>query len=107
LLNSNQFNCVRKIGKGGFGHVLLATKATSSSVSYAIKCLSKKKMIKDPQLKKSLVQEINTMASLDHPNIVKLYKTFEGNHFNIQRETGISWSCSTVILAIYTQYRAK
>jgi serine/threonine protein kinase len=35
-------------------------------------------MIKDPQLKKSLAQEINTMAALDHPNIVKLYKTFEG-----------------------------
>ena len=52
LLNSKQFNCVRKIGKGGFGHVLLATKATSSSVSYAIKCLSKKKMIKD--LKKKI-----------------------------------------------------
>lgn len=56
ILNSNQFNCVRKAGKGGFGHVLLATKATSSASFYAIKCLSKKKMIKDPQLKKSLVQ---------------------------------------------------
>jgi serine/threonine protein kinase len=77
ILNSNQFNCVRKIGKGGFGHVLLATKATSSSTFYAIKCLSKKKMIKDPQLKKSLVQEINTMATLDHPSIVKLHRTFE------------------------------
>jgi serine/threonine protein kinase len=64
ILNANQFNCVRKIGKGGFGHVMLATKATSSSSYYAIKCLSKKKMIKDPQLKKGLVQEINTMASL-------------------------------------------
>ena len=80
ILNNKQFNCVRKIGKGGFGHVLLATKATSSTVFYAIKCLSKKKMIKDPQLKKSLIQEINTMASLEHPNIVKLYKTFEGTY---------------------------
>lgn len=56
ILNANQFNCVRKIGKGGFGHVMLATKATSSSVFYAIKCLSRKKMIRDPQLKKSLIQ---------------------------------------------------
>jgi len=79
ILNANQLNCVRKIGKGGFGHVLLATKATSSSTFYAIKCLSRKKMIKDPQLKKSLIQEINTMAALEHPNIVKLYKTFEGS----------------------------
>ena len=71
---------MRKIGKGGFGHVLLATKATSSSSFYAIKCLSKKKMIKDPQLKKGLIQEVNTMASLEHSNIVKLFKTFEGRH---------------------------
>ena len=56
--------------------MLLATKATSSSVFYAIKCLSKKKMIRDPQLKKSLIQEINTMAALEHPHIVKLYRTF-------------------------------
>ena len=34
-------------------------------------------MIKDPQLKRFLLQEINTMAMLDHPNIVKLLKTFE------------------------------
>ena len=58
--------------------MLLATKATSSSTYYAIKCISKRKMIKDPQLKRFLLQEINTMAMLDHPNIVKLLKTFEG-----------------------------
>jgi serine/threonine protein kinase len=68
--------------------VLLATKATSSSVFYAIKCLSKKKMIRDPQLKKSLIQEINTMAALEHPHIVKLFRTFEGTPFPIQRATG-------------------
>ena len=37
---------------------------------------SKKKMIKDPQLKRFLLQEINTMALLNHGNIVKLLKTF-------------------------------
>ena len=102
-----QFNCVRKIGKGGFGHVLLATKATSSSTFYAIKCLSKKKMIKDPLLKKSLIQEINTMASLDHPNIVKLYKTFEGNSTLIQRETGTFSCSSTAIWEIFTLFRVS
>lgn len=76
ILNNNQYNSIRKLGKGGFGHVLLATKATSSSTYYAIKCISKKKMIKDPQLKKFLIQEINTMAMLNHNNIVKLLKTF-------------------------------
>ena len=76
ILNSNGYNAVRRLGKGGFGHVLLATKATSSSTCYAVKCISKKKMIKDPQLKRFLLQEINTMALLNHVNIVKLLKTF-------------------------------
>ena len=107
ILNSNQFNCVRKIGKGGFGHVLLATKATSSSTFYAIKCLSKKKMIKDPQLKKSLIQEINTMAALQHPNIVKLYKTFEGTPNITQTEIGTSQSWNIAIWAIFTPYKAN
>jgi len=45
-------------------------------------------MIRDPQLKKSLIQEINTMAALEHPHIVKLFRTFEGTPFPIQRATG-------------------
>ena len=56
ILNCNGYNTVRRLGKGGFGHVLLATKATSSSTCYAVKCISKKKMIKDPQLKRFLLQ---------------------------------------------------
>jgi hypothetical protein len=35
-------------------------------------------MIKDPQLRKFLSREITTMASLDHVNVVKLIRTFEG-----------------------------
>lgn len=107
ILNANQFNCVRKIGKGGFGHVLLATKATSSLTFYAIKCLSRKKMIKDPQLKKSLIQEINTMAALEHPNIVKLYKTFEGSSHIKQKPIGTFLSWSIVIWVIFTPSRAN
>ena len=83
ILNNNGYNAVRRLGKGGFGHVLLATKATSSSTCYAVKCISKKKMIKDPQLKRFLLQEINTMAMLSHCNIVKLLKTFECTVFPI------------------------
>lgn len=56
ILNSNQYNAIRRLGKGGFGHVLLATKSTSSAVQYAIKCISKRKMIKDPQLRRFLSQ---------------------------------------------------
>lgn len=70
--------------------MLLATKATSSSTHYAVKCISKRKMIKDPQLKRFLLQEVNTMALLDHPHVVKLLKTFEGNSPPTQRAIGTS-----------------
>jgi len=64
-------------------------------------------MIKDPQLKKGLIQEVNTMASLEHTNIVKLFKTFEGIHHLIQKETGTSSSWSIAIWAIFTIFRAN
>lgn len=88
ILNNNHYNCVRRLGKGGFGHVLLATKATSSLSYYAVKCISKKKMAKDAQLKRFLFNEINTMALVDHPNVVKLFKTFEGRSCVTQRASG-------------------
>lgn len=47
-------------------------------------------MIKDPHLKRFLLQEINTMAILNHPNIVKLLKTFEGNSHSMQKQIGTS-----------------
>ena len=61
--------------------MLLATKSTSSAIQYAIKCISKRKMIKDPQLRRFLSQEVSTMAMLDHPNIVKLLKTIEDSEW--------------------------
>lgn len=102
ILNTNGYNTVRRLGKGGFGHVLLATKSTSSTTCFAVKCISKKKMIKDQQLKRFLLQEINTMAILNHPNIVKLLKTFEGSLCLIQKEIGISWFWSIATWATST-----
>lgn len=42
------------------------------------------------------------MAILNHPNIVKLLKTFEGSCCLIQKENGISWSWSTATWATST-----
>lgn len=46
---------------------------------YSVKCINKKQFAKKPYLVKYIEQEIQSMRELDHPNIVKLTRTFEGN----------------------------
>jgi len=45
--------------------------------SYAVKCVAKKFVACGNKLQK----EVNIMLALDHPNIVKLYQTFEDSRF--------------------------
>jgi NIMA (never in mitosis gene a)-related kinase len=81
ILEKNDYTVVRKLGKGGFGHVLLANKFTTCTNSYAIKCISLKKCAKDQHLKQSIAQETRAMSSLDHQHIVRLENNFSGNFF--------------------------
>ena len=69
---------MRKIGKGGFGHVVLATRFTSSMNFYAIKCISMKANSKDPNYKRYVEREIKTMCEFKHQNIVHLQHAFQG-----------------------------
>lgn len=52
VLEKWNYQTIRKIGKGGYGHVVLASKFTNSMSFYAIKCLSLKSSSKDANLKK-------------------------------------------------------
>lgn len=53
VLEKWNYQTIRKIGKGGFGHVVLASKfMTSSTNFYAIKCFSLKNNSKDANVKK-------------------------------------------------------
>lgn len=56
ILEKCHYETVRKIGKGGFGHVLLTSKFTTSANFYAIKCISLKKCAKEPKIKSFIEQ---------------------------------------------------
>jgi len=63
----------RKIGEGTYGAVVRGTHKATSKVR-AIKVIAKTQMVKNiEQFKK----EIAIMKMMDHPNIIKLFETFE------------------------------
>ena len=66
------FNEDQTLGTGSFGKVILGTQ-NDSKIQRAIKIIDKED-IDDP---KSFVNEIEILKTLDHPNIIKLYETYE------------------------------
>ena len=66
------FNEDQTLGTGSFGKVILGTQK-DSKIQRAIKIIDKED-IDDP---KSFVNEIEILKTLDHPNIIKLYETYE------------------------------
>lgn len=76
ILQKLHFEVIRNIGKGSFGHVLLASKFSSSIKYYAIKCISLKKCAKDPNLKRNVAEEIKAMSAVDHSNVIRYIDSF-------------------------------
>eukprot|EP00440_Ansanella_granifera_P051436 gb/GFBE01055759.1/.p1 GENE.gb/GFBE01055759.1/~~gb/GFBE01055759.1/.p1 ORF type:complete len:502 (+),score=158.15 gb/GFBE01055759.1/:1-1506(+) len=62
----------KKIGEGSYGSVCIATKKAGGQ-KRAVKMLSKQQMKNVEKFK----EEIRIMKLLDHPNIVKLFETFQ------------------------------
>ena len=66
------YECINQLGKGGYGKVY-QVKSKITGKMYACKKLSKldiKNLIK-------FRREIDILMKTDHPNIIKLYETFE------------------------------
>mmetsp|Transcript_5076 Transcript_5076/g.11879 ORF Transcript_5076/g.11879 Transcript_5076/m.11879 type:complete len:508 (-) Transcript_5076:324-1847(-) len=63
---------VKQLGEGGYGVVVMATNKATGAIR-AVKKISKKRV----RNLKGLRQEIEVMKMTDHPNIVKLYETYE------------------------------
>lgn len=82
ILKKNNLHPLKKLGKGAFSFVFSVEKIELKSADnevYSVKCINKKQFAKKPYLVKYIEQEIQSMRELDHPNIVKLTRTFEGN----------------------------
>ena len=70
------YNFIKEIGHGSYGHVYRCQNISTGNV-YACKKFDKK-LIKN---KTRLKTEINLLRELDHPNIIKLYETFEDKQY--------------------------
>merc|ERR1712166_1125335 len=62
------------LGEGAFGEVRLCTHRTTSE-KRAVKVLRKEAMNKEET--DAMLNEINILAGLDHPNVVKIFEYFE------------------------------
>ncbi len=78
-LKKNNLHPLKKLGKGAFSFVFSVEKIELKSPEnevYSVKCINKKQFAKKPYLVKYIEQEIQSLRDLDHPNIVKLSRTF-------------------------------
>jgi CRP-like cAMP-binding protein len=63
------------LGEGAFGRVMLAQDPASEEL-FALKQMSKARIVKTGQ-KKNVLNEKAIMMRLDHPHIIRLFKTFQ------------------------------
>lgn len=74
----------KPLGNGHFGVVRLGTLINGPSTKYAIKTIDKQKVKKELHL---LKRELEILKTLDHPNIVKFYETYQDeNYFHLVME---------------------
>ena len=70
---------IKFLGKGAFGEVYLSQK-TNSNKYFATKKIDRK-IADRPKLKKYLINEINILKTLNHPNIVRLEEVKKNDEF--------------------------
>ena len=63
------------LGNGAFGKVRLFSDKNCPDLKYAIKTIKKEDMAKE--LYCFLIDEVNILSEMDHPNIVKYYESYE------------------------------
>ncbi|OAD05302.1 hypothetical protein MUCCIDRAFT_13818, partial [Mucor lusitanicus CBS 277.49] len=68
------YTFIRQVGQGKFSRVMLSTHCLTKK-QVAVKIIDKR--VHDYRVMSRLVREISLMEALDHPNIVRLYETYE------------------------------
>ncbi|CAK0845421.1 unnamed protein product [Prorocentrum cordatum] len=66
----------KELGAGGYG-VVCEGKDKHTAISYAVKLIQKTRLTNMEKLEK----EIRIMTKLDHPNVVKLFQTFQDSRY--------------------------
>lgn len=79
-LIADRYEVVRPLGRGGIGKVFLCLDKKSNDLPVALKMLRTKYQDNDKAIAR-FVREVNTVRSLDHPCIVKI---FDASHDNGQ-----------------------
>jgi calcium-dependent protein kinase len=74
-----KYEYISMLGNGGFGKVRLYRDKLSKELKFAIKTL--KKDFLNPHSLKSLEEEVSILRTLDHPNIVKYFETYEDDFY--------------------------
>lgn len=76
-----KYEFVSILGNGGFGKVRLYRDRNCPDLKYAIKTL-KKDFLNTHNIQ-SMIQEVQIINSLDHPNIVKYFETYDDYYLHI------------------------
>ena len=74
-----KYEYIQMLGSGSFGKVRLYVDRQCKTLRYAIKTL--KKDFLNKHMIDSIEREVDILRSLDHPNIVKYFETYEDDHF--------------------------
>ena len=74
-----KYEFVSILGSGSFGKVRLYRDRKCKGMKYAIKTLVKDGVTRN--VLDCLISEVAILRSLDHPNIVKYYETFEDDYY--------------------------
>lgn len=74
-VNVESFEFLGLIGEGSYGKVFMAKKKKTNKF-YAIKMISKSKIMKAGKMQE-VFRERKALITLDHPNIVKMYWSFD------------------------------
>ena len=75
-----KYDPIRFLGNGSFAKVYLATRKGDKK-EFAIKKINKNRLFKSVSSIKALMNEIEIMRVLNHPNITKLYEVYETNNY--------------------------
>ena len=79
IITKEDFEFGRELGKGAYSTVILTT-FKKTGVKYATKAIEKQLIIKENKVKTVKIEK-QVLHMMDHPNIIKLFCTFQDKDY--------------------------